>query len=219
MKKVHHSVTRRGYINVMESLVIQEVDHQLQQVTDNIRRYVNADEVITYALNRLPALYASSERGREYQSQRGQRNLHRKIKEVVRQAIAAVQVDPIRLSQPIEQPQAQLSEAVLQTLRTLFGKPDLDWAMALQKLDALKDRHQQRPPRSGQPESQPPWPSQTPRYRAQRLKSRQRLAEKKGTPISIRAATGPSTEQPSASPQQPTGRLKKAGWEDSRYQL
>lgn len=132
------SRNERAYINVMESLVAQEVGRQLQTVPAKIRRYLKIAEVVTYALNRLPVLYASSERGWHYQRQLAQKEMSVKIRATVRQAILAVQVDPLRSSQPIAIGQAPEVEAVLQALRALFQVPDLDWTTALQRLEKMQ---------------------------------------------------------------------------------
>lgn len=136
--RVAHSKT---YINVMELLVTEEVDRQLQKLPERVLKYVKRAEVETYALNRLPALYASSQRGLQHQRDHGARALKSEIFSAVRQALAAVQVDPIRLSTPIQMrednPEA---EAVLQFLRDWLKSPDLTWEMALYKLDQLRHR-------------------------------------------------------------------------------
>lgn len=138
MKAVNLHRAERSYVNVMESLVAQEVGKQLQDVPARIRRYLKMEEVVTYALNRLPALYASSEKGWQYQRQMAKRDMHRKIQDAVRQAIVAVQVDPLRLSQPLSLSSDQETESVLQALRALFQVPDLNWETALTKLNGLQ---------------------------------------------------------------------------------
>jgi len=130
--------TGRSYINVMESLVAQEVEKQLQHVPPRIRRYLKMEEVVTYALNRLPTLYASSEKGLRCQRQQARRELHRQIENAVRQALVAVQVDPLRLSQPINLSAHSESESVLQALRNLFQTPDLSWEQALSRISELE---------------------------------------------------------------------------------
>ncbi len=132
----------RTYVNVMESLVSEEVGQQLDKLPLRVRRYIKAEEVVTYALNRLPALYASSEKGLQYQRQLARRDMRSKIQDAVRQGIVAVQVDPLRLSRPLQMPQDKDAEAVLQALRVLLKTPDLDWASALQKLNALQQARQ-----------------------------------------------------------------------------
>lgn len=130
------------YINVMESFVTQEVERQLKGLPERVCNYVKQTEVVTYALNRLPALYASSQKGWQYQCQVAERELQPQIQAAVRQAIAAVQVDPIRLSHPLQMPANEEAEAVLNALRSLFKTPDLDWATALKKLQTLQKNRQ-----------------------------------------------------------------------------
>ncbi|MEM0979788.1 MAG: late competence development ComFB family protein [Cyanobacteria bacterium P01_H01_bin.58] len=144
MQKLNVNVGDRVYVNVMENLVFEEAEQQLHGLPMRVRRYIRVEEVVTYALNRLPALYASSEKGWQYQRQLAQQDLRAKIQDAVRQGVVAVQVDPIRLSRPIQitQERDAESEAVLQTLKILFKKPELDWATALQQLHALQQKRQ-----------------------------------------------------------------------------
>lgn len=211
MNEVGLSAALGGYVNVMESLVAQEVERQLQQVSPRLRQYIKTEEVVTYALNRLPALYASSKRGCVYQSQQAERTLQGKIKEVVHHAIAAVQVDPIRMSEPLNRPQGNTAEAVLQALRSLFGSPDLDWPTALIKLNALKQRY---PSKTGvdncQQTAVTAVPTPSPRVSRQRRQPLHRH----------RPAAAQLTERTqSASLGELPRPVSNAGWEDARYQL
>lgn len=141
-KKVTHDSV---YINVMELLVSEEVDQQLRKLPERVSKYVKRSEVATFALNRLPALYASSEKGLQYQRDRARRELKAQITGVVRQALAAVQIDPIRLSKPIQiENYASESEAVLQVLSEWFRLPNLTWEKALAKVQRLNQRSQPR---------------------------------------------------------------------------
>jgi len=89
-------------VNIMESLVLEEVDEQLsRQISSQLAEYINRMEVATYALNRLPALYASSQEGLYYQVKRAKMQCREKIGEAVRRGIAAVLRDPIRTSTPL----------------------------------------------------------------------------------------------------------------------
>lgn len=138
MKEVNLPYGRCVYINVMESFVEQEISRQFKAVPARVRQYLKVEEVMTYALNRLPAIYASSQKGVQYQRQFAQRDLYCQIREAVRQAVMAVQIDPLRLSQPIQAEQHQKAEAVLEALKDFFKAPDLDWADALEKINALR---------------------------------------------------------------------------------
>ena len=55
------------HVNVMEALVYQEIQKQLKFYPKNLKSYINLTEVATFALNRLPPLYASSVKGQEEQ--------------------------------------------------------------------------------------------------------------------------------------------------------
>lgn len=132
------------YLNITEVLVKREVDRQLEHLPPRVLRFIKRAEVETYALNRLPALYASSAQGLKFQQQRAQREMGNQLKTAVRQGIAAVQVDPLRASQPIthfKSSEDGASEAVLQTLRHLFDQPDMDWKGALQALKQVNKEH------------------------------------------------------------------------------
>ncbi len=125
----------REYINVMELLVAEEVEHQLRQLPTRVLRYIKAIEVETYALNRLPSLYAASEKGWQSQYQKAKQDLAKDIRGAVRQAIAAVQVDPLRAARPLApRPSAPSENAVLlEQFRAALGQPHLTWDSLLRK--------------------------------------------------------------------------------------
>ncbi|XGB41454.1 MAG: late competence development ComFB family protein [Nodosilinea sp. LVE1205-7] len=127
--KVTREIPRRVYINVMEILVAEEVEAQIQALPTRVLRYLKPMEVETYALNRLPALYASSEKGWEYQYEKAKRELRNQIKTAVRQAVAAVQVDPLRNCEPLQLTQEDPSQGILNSLRELLRQPEseLGW--------------------------------------------------------------------------------------------
>ncbi|MEL7035685.1 MAG: late competence development ComFB family protein [Cyanobacteria bacterium J06592_8] len=88
-------------INVMQILVLQEVNHQLKELSPHQAQSIKPVEVITYALNRLPSLYASSKEGLCYQLKQAQEEYKPEILQAVRQGIVAVQRDPLRRSTPL----------------------------------------------------------------------------------------------------------------------
>lgn len=87
------------YRNAVEPLVIEEVDRQVDRLPAKLLKCVDVEQIkaqaIAYALNRLPAMYATSERGWEFQQQKAQEKYGQKIIEVVRQGLAAIQLDPL----------------------------------------------------------------------------------------------------------------------------
>ena len=129
-----HECPTRAYTNVMELLVAEEVDKQFAQLPQRVMKYVKRLEVETYALNRLPSLYASSEKGWQYQYDKAKRDFNQKVSHAVRQAFAAVQVDPIRLSKPLPLSGDAESQIALQTLREMLQQPDLSWEGAIRKV-------------------------------------------------------------------------------------
>ncbi|PSF31121.1 competence protein ComFB [Aphanothece hegewaldii CCALA 016] len=100
MNTIPHKSPQR-YINVMEELVQEEINKQLKHYPHALVEYINQIEVATFALNRLPPLYASCEKGKNQQKILGQRKYKDQIKIAVRQGLAAVQRDPIRSSTPL----------------------------------------------------------------------------------------------------------------------
>ncbi len=103
---------RRKYHNIMEDLVAEEVRIQMAQLSPRLTQYIKRVEVETYALNRLPTLYASSQEGWLHQHKRARTEYQKQIKIAVRQALAAVQRDPLRSSTPLFQdPEDTTAEA------------------------------------------------------------------------------------------------------------
>ena len=93
--------TTSMHVNVMEALVYQEIQKQLKFYPKNLKSYINLTEVATFALNRLPPLYASSVKGQEEQENIASLKYRKEINSAVRRAIAAVERDPLRNSTPI----------------------------------------------------------------------------------------------------------------------
>ncbi|MEL6135918.1 MAG: late competence development ComFB family protein [Cyanobacteria bacterium J06628_6] len=131
-------IPSRAYTNVMEVMVAEEVERQLGNLPPRVMRYIKPVEVETYALNRLPSLYASSERGWQCQYDRAGRSLHKQVTDAVRQAIAAVQVDPIRASEPLAVKQGADAVEMLNKFRRALRKPNLTWEALLQYIKSAK---------------------------------------------------------------------------------
>ncbi|MGF1494672.1 MAG: late competence development ComFB family protein [Microcoleaceae cyanobacterium] len=113
---------RRRYHNVMEDMVSEEVRSQMTQLSPRLTQYIQRTEVETYALNRLPPLYASSKEGWLYQQKRGRAELLSKVKTAVRQALMAVQQDPLRNSTPIVKEQEE--QPVKRKVVEVSNEPD-----------------------------------------------------------------------------------------------
>lgn len=90
------------YRNAIEPLVAEEVEQQLRLLPSQLVEYINPAQVMAYALNRLPALYATSEEGWLRQQRRAKTQLKTQIVVAVRQGLAAVQKDPLKASTPLK---------------------------------------------------------------------------------------------------------------------
>lgn len=86
--------------NLMELFVKRELFHQLKKIPVSMAQYIQPGEVATFALNRLPPLYASSEQGKIHQIHRA-KEFHEQVRMAVLQGIAAVLRDPLRKSTPL----------------------------------------------------------------------------------------------------------------------
>ena len=89
-------------INIMEELVAEEINRQISRYPENIAKFINKIEVATYALNRLPPLYASSQKGLNKQKLKGKSDFSIEITKTVRKAFSAVQKDILRYSTPLQ---------------------------------------------------------------------------------------------------------------------
>lgn len=88
--------------NAMELLVNEEIAKQIESYPFEAQKYINQIEVATYALNRLPPLYASSEEGFYRQIQKGKTNLSYQISQVVAAALETIEANPLRFSTPLK---------------------------------------------------------------------------------------------------------------------
>jgi len=110
----------------METLVAEEVERQCKALPYKIAKSTSPDEVTAFALNRLPALYATSKRGWQRQLQRGKDEFRAQIVTAVRQGIMAVQRDPLRSEIPLNF-QEEDAAIALQELKVLLQREDLSW--------------------------------------------------------------------------------------------
>ncbi len=90
------------YCNALEPLVREEVEEQIQKLPAKLAFYINPHQAIAYALNRLPAFYATSEEGWQRQQQKAKEELGDKIPLAARWGINAVMQDPLRVFTPLK---------------------------------------------------------------------------------------------------------------------
>ncbi|MGC1307715.1 MAG: late competence development ComFB family protein [Phormidesmis sp.] len=149
----------RAYTNVMERLVAEEVQRQRSKLPPKLREYIQTVEVETYALNRLPPLYASSEKGWQMQYEKAGKTHAEAVFKAVRQGIAAVQVDPLRASQPLSVHSQDESEAILTAFRNMLNQPELTWDDIVYKCKRilLPRNHPDRPPLKDESQHKAHW--------------------------------------------------------------
>lgn len=82
------AVPRKQFINVMEELVLTEAIARLAEIEVTSGHTLDVGDIAAYALNRLPPLYATTEEGANYQSQRAREELQDLIAQQVGEAIA-----------------------------------------------------------------------------------------------------------------------------------
>ena len=135
-------------INIMEKLVNEEVARQLKRCPDNVSQYINPVEVATYALNRLPPLYASCHKGLNQQKLKGKSQYSIQITKAVRQGFAAVQKDVLRYSTPLylednpdseitENKELQEAQQALAQLAKFFPNEEMSWKDLVEAIEPL----------------------------------------------------------------------------------
>lgn len=103
----------RIYVNVMEILIEQEVMRQIS--AQSALKGLDTIAVTTYALNRVPPLYACSAYGLSEQIHRGYQQYQASIEQAVQWAISAVRKAPRHVSEPLTQ---RVYERLLSHLRS-----------------------------------------------------------------------------------------------------
>jgi hypothetical protein len=116
-----------NYRNITEDLVAEELDLQLRRLPDKLKDYISKAEVMAFALNRLPPLYATSEQGLRQQRFKAKREFADQITKAVRQALAAIQRDPLRVSTPLQAQARNSPMYALAELKRILLKDDLTW--------------------------------------------------------------------------------------------
>ena len=131
---------QNNYINrnVMEVLVAEEIERQMNRLPDNLKKFIKPIEVATYALNRLPPLYASSQKGFNKQKLKGRSQHSGKVSQEVRKGFLIIQQDILRSSTPLlsekeanQERSIKEAEAALQELADYLPEKDLSWQNVL----------------------------------------------------------------------------------------
>ncbi|MER3433149.1 MAG: competence protein ComFB [Leptolyngbya sp. ERB_1_1] len=137
----------------MEVLVAEEVTHQIEALPHKLARQTNPADVAAFALNRLPALYATTKRGWQRQWKRGKGELQAQISTAVRQGIMAVQRDPLQADSLLTIENA--AETALEDLKQLLQCEQLSWqnlpsVVRLALMDTLRGKITWAAPKSNE---------------------------------------------------------------------
>lgn len=112
------------YRNAMETLAVEEIERQLQDLPIEVVNSINKADAIAYALNRLPPLYATTEEGARWQQERARKSLTDLISKAASWGIRAAGQNTKVFPTPLQPTEA---EVALQKLRELLGREDLSW--------------------------------------------------------------------------------------------
>ena len=113
--------------NVMEMLVKAEAVRQMQLLPPKTLKFIKLAQVKAYALNVLPPLYVTSEKGWHSYWQKGNTELKEQITQAVRQGLAAVQRDPLREISALPHEKEPIADATLNQIKRLLGNEGLTW--------------------------------------------------------------------------------------------
>ncbi|MBD2189357.1 late competence development ComFB family protein [Pseudanabaena mucicola] len=113
--------------NVLVEFVYREVSAQIQKLGSGIRNQYIIEEVVAYALNRLPPMFVSTTTD-WHQKRRECLTMGDEINKVVRQALLGVRRDPLREVSPLDD--IELANAPYALLRSqkLLGWSKLKWS-------------------------------------------------------------------------------------------
>jgi hypothetical protein len=129
--------------NTIEDLVVEEAKKQLQRIGNGISENIELGDVAGYALNLLPPMYASTDRGWLQQRKRAHSELRPKIISAVQKAMMNVSRDSERETAPIPASEIATPAHALSQLQKILNRPHMSWAELPQAVaTALEDGKQ-----------------------------------------------------------------------------
>jgi hypothetical protein len=112
--------------NVLLEFIYKEANAQLQSLGSGIRHKYNLEEVMAFALNRLPPMFASTDVG--LQSKRAEcLSMQADIAKATRQALLGVRRDPLRQHQPMEDIELANAPYTLIGVQESLSRTNLMW--------------------------------------------------------------------------------------------
>ncbi len=117
-----------GFVNVLEEIIVKEIYIQIEELRPDMQPKVRVVEVLAYALNRLPPLFATSMVGWQYQYDYALNTLHPQISQLVKQGLKTILFgDPLHDITPLPNHLFTNSAGALYQLSKLFGRKHLRW--------------------------------------------------------------------------------------------
>jgi hypothetical protein len=128
-----------GLVNVLEHLVFMAIE---KTTTSEVYKKINRDQVATYALNRLPSMYATTVQGFRHLRQKAIADLSRELIGEVRNGVVKVLLFSYSDTQPIYAYQftEEYKEAIVD-LRNVLGRSDINLKNIVPIVRELRDCH------------------------------------------------------------------------------
>jgi hypothetical protein len=125
-------------INVIEYPVIQEAQAQLHNLAPDVRQKLNLVEVVVYALNRLPSMYATTKDGYRHHYNNAMGEMRSQIVDTVRKGIRSLLLgDPLYVSSEIPDEVFCDPAGLLSRLTDLFNRKQMRWKEVPSVLDSI----------------------------------------------------------------------------------
>ncbi|MEI6427924.1 MAG: late competence development ComFB family protein [Pseudanabaena sp. ELA607] len=114
--------------NALEELVIAEAESQYKRLGAEAKNRVDLSEVIAYALNRLPTMYATTQRGWNQQRLRAHKELGETIAKTLKNGFISTQRDTLRKLDPLPTHEVMTPSRALAKLQSILHRDQLKWA-------------------------------------------------------------------------------------------
>jgi len=117
-----------NFVNTLENLVASVAERQISQLEPTLIQQISLEEVAAYALNRLPAMYATGESGLKYWRDRARTELSTNILAMVREGIITILNSPARFLPPLPSEKFTAEqEAAITELKSILQITDINW--------------------------------------------------------------------------------------------
>ncbi|CAN1212943.1 late competence development ComFB family protein [Tumidithrix helvetica PCC 7403] len=117
-----------SFSNVLEKLVLSLAFHQVQKLNPTIGETIDLGEVVAYVLNRLPPMYATTERGYRQLRLRAREVHGKQVVETINEAIRLILDSPNRTRVPLALTRYEAEqEEALEDIKWILKRDDINW--------------------------------------------------------------------------------------------